>query len=155
LTQSTNVTVNGNPLVAISGPSQVCQGTTTTLTANPAGGSGQYAFVWNTLQNTASISPSTLSAGTLNFTVTVTAANGCSAQTGKQLTVNGLPSVTINGPVVACQGATATLTANPIGGSGQGYAFVWSTGQTTASISPPTTKLGTFGFNVSVTDSNG
>ena len=63
------------------------------------------------------------------------------------VTISTVPGTTI------CSGDTATLTANPTGGSGSGYTYSWSTGATTQaiSVSPTTTTT----YTVTVTDANG
>jgi len=57
------------PTPSISGTTTVCNGSTVTLTA-----SGGVSYLWNTLETSASII-----AGVGNYTVTATAANGCTA----------------------------------------------------------------------------
>lgn len=95
----------------------ICYGDTATLSA--AGGS---TYMWSTGDSTASIS---VTSGAV-FTVTVTGANGCKAVVADTVTLkNVIPSV--NNDTV-CSGSNGTLTASG------GTSYVWSTGDSTASI---------------------
>lgn len=113
------VTVNPLPAVAItqSGPSNICQGGSVTLTSNPA--------TFNTYQwkiggvnapgvsNTSSYTVS----NTGNYTVTVTDANGCTnTSTPVGILVNPLPSATTSptGTVNICSGSNVTITTPTI-----------------------------------------
>ena len=153
---SSPFTVNGLPAVSISGPSSVCQSGTVTLSANASGGSNSgYSYLWSTNAITQSITPASGTSGGVNYSVTVTDSNSCSSQASSLFTVNALPTVTITGPASACQGAAATLTGNPAGGSGSGFQYLWSTGAATASISAATASTGSTTYTLSIQDSNG
>ncbi len=67
------------------------------------------------------------------------------------ISINDIPpvAVDITGGVVNCPGELVTLTANPSGGSPP-YTYLWSTGETTQSITVTPTVTTT--FTVSVTD---
>lgn len=133
------VVVNPLPNVVIQGNRTICVNQSTTLTAT-----GGTFFTWSTGQMTASITVNPLV--TTNYTVTVTDTNGCSATSTATVTVNSLPSVTIQGTSPICLGQSTTLTASG------GTSYVWSTGQTSASItvSPPSTQA----YTVTVTNQN-
>lgn len=122
-TASTYVTVNALPNPTISGSTSICQGETTTLTAN-----GGTSYSWSNNATSASITVET--AGM--YTVTVTNAQGCSAATSTYMTVNALPNPTINGNTSICQGETTTLTANG------GISYQWSNNSTNAAITVST-----------------
>ncbi len=103
-------------------PSEVsiCQGESTVLVA-----SGGDSYSWNTGETTDSITvnPST----TTTYTVTVSSGG----ETGVHdvvVTVDELPSVDAGEDQVICEGESVTLTATGIGD------FLWSTGETTSSI---------------------
>ena len=84
-----------------------------------------------TLQNPAATGVVT----TENYTVTVTATNGCTA-TGTVSLVPSAPitAASISGTLSYCAGGSTTLTANPADG-GAPYTYLWSPGgETTASI---------------------
>ena len=121
-TASVTVVVNPIPVPAASAtPATLCAGQTTTLTAT---GGGTYA--WSSGQSGASVA--VMPGSTTSYTVTVTN-NGCSATANVAVTVNPLPTPGASAsPAVLCAGETTTLTAT--GGS----AYLWSTGQSGASI---------------------
>ncbi|HLP50632.1 MAG TPA: T9SS type A sorting domain-containing protein [Chitinophagales bacterium] len=134
------VTVNNNPVAAISGNATICTGASTTLTAT--GGS---SYAWsNSLGSNAAVTVSPATATT--YTVTVTQ-NNCSATASQLVTVNQLPVAAISpASVTLCAGASATLTASG------GTSYLWNTNNTTAAItvSPGTTNA----YAVTVTDAN-
>lgn len=77
-------------ITASSAPSAVCAGTVAQLTATPAGGSPGYTVTWNPgslAGNNQNITPTT----TTTYTVDVTDANGCTADTTVLVTVNAIP----------------------------------------------------------------
>ncbi len=140
---ATNVTVNERPAIPVvttSGPTTFCSGGSVNLTA-PAG----YAYLWSNGATSQSINVT--SSGT--FSVTVTNASGCSAQSGSTtVTANANPAtpvVTASGPLTFCTGGSVTLTAP------SGYSYLWSNGATTQSIN--VTSSGT--FSVTVTNASG
>ncbi|UHG92992.1 cellulose binding domain-containing protein [Spirosoma oryzicola] len=84
------------------------------LMASPAGGK----FTINQIPST-TLTPSTLAAGIYTVSYSYTAANGCQSTVEQQVTINELPTPTIEGLANAyCQNATAvTLSGNPAGGN--------------------------------------
>ena len=152
-----DITINALPTISIAGTS-FCAGQSTTLTATPSTGT----FVWevNTGSGYNVISGQTNNTISVNtagdYRAKVTDANGCISDYSNVLAITQFasPSVTIAtvpGTTI-CSGDTATLTANPTGGSGP-YTYLWSTSATTQAInvSPTTTTT----YSVTVTDSNG
>ncbi|MFM2189866.1 MAG: hypothetical protein RL491_252, partial [Bacteroidota bacterium] len=135
-TTSQAVTINSNPVPAITGTFAVCQGATATLNAP----SGMTSYSWSNGASTSSITPSV--AG--SYTVTVTNANGCTGTTSQLVTINANPVPVISGTFSACQGASATLSATPAGAA----SYLWSNGATSASISPNTS--GTYTVTVTL-----
>lgn len=106
LINATNVQVLPLPTISITaGNNNICQGETTTLTA-----SGAATYIWPATANTNSvinISPSTTS----QFLVNGIGYNGCENSDSIQITVNPLPTVTINASDTSlCLGNTVTLT---------------------------------------------
>ena len=100
-----NVVVNSLPSVSITGSSSVCIGLTTQL--SPTSG-GTWASSSNSLATVTNGGVVTgVAAGSPTFTFTNTTTN-CSATTSS-VTVNALPTVSINGSSI-CVGATTTLT---------------------------------------------
>ena len=150
-----DITINALPTISIAGTS-FCAGQSTTLTATPSTGT----FVWevdtgsgyNVISGQTNNTISVSTAG--DYRAKVTDANGCISDYSNVLAITQFasPSVTIAtvpGTTI-CTGDTATLTANPTGGSGP-YTYLWSTSATGNSIS--VTTSGT--YTVTVTDSNG
>ena len=153
-----DITINALPTISIAG-TDFCAGQSTTLTATPSTGT----FVWevNTGSGYSVISGQTNNTISVNtagdYRAKVTDANGCTSDYSNVLAIAQFasPSVTIAtvpGTTI-CTGDTATLTANPTGGSGSGYTYLWSTSATSQAIdvSPTTTTT----YSVTVTDSNG
>jgi gliding motility-associated-like protein len=130
------VTVNSAPTISVN-TATICAGGTATLTA-----SGATTYTWNTLATNASISPSPTT--TTPYTVSATT-NGCSSTKTTTVTVNNLPSISVNSATI-CIGNTATLTASGAN------TYTWNTSATSASIasSPATTVP----YTVTGTDAN-
>jgi len=105
------VTVD-QPAPVISGVQTTCAGDTITLYA-----SGGVSYLWNDNSTADSlvISPET----TTNYTVTITSALGCQADTTVTVPVNPLPYVYLNSFPFACEDNTAFLLdqGSPLGGS--------------------------------------
>jgi len=142
-TDQADVTLNNTPPVPNINPAtaDICAGQSVNLIAS--GGSG---FLWSTAQTTAVISVSP--ALNTTYSVTVTAANGCTAATSRQVNILPTLNVVIDPPVAAiCSGQPITLTASG------GTTYLWSTTETTASITvnplTPTT------YSVTATDAGG
>ena len=128
-TASRLVTVNTNPVAAIS-PSTVtiCDGQSATLTA-----SGGSSYTWSNSGGSnaqATFSPTT----TTTYTVTVVDGNLCSATASRLVTVNPIPTATINGPTTICSGLSATLIAS----GGGTYAWNNNGGNTAQATFTPT-----------------
>lgn len=116
----------------------VCNGQMATLDA----GAGFATYAWSTGATGQTITAST--AGT--YTVTVTAANGCSGSDDLALIVNPTPNVDLGANQTVCEGETVSLNA------GAGFSsYAWSTGATTPGIN--VTETGT--YSVVVTNASG
>jgi len=133
---SVNVSVGTTPTPTILGNTTLCQGETTTLTAN-----GGTSYVWSNAStgNNISVSQSGV------YTVTATNAEGCSNTANVTVTVNPLPNVNISGNSSFCQGDNVTLTATGAN------TYVWSNASTNASI----TVSNAGNYTVTGTDDNG
>jgi hypothetical protein len=140
----TAITVNpapAAPTITASGATTFCAGGSVTLTSS-AGNS----YLWSTGATTASINVTTSG----SYTVQITDANGCqsTASTPTVVTVNALPAaptITPGGSASICAGGSVTLT------SSSGTSYMWSTGETSASIN--VTSSGS--YTVQITDANG
>jgi large repetitive protein len=136
-TSSTSVTTSNYtpPAPVISGTTDFCTGGSTVLSS-----SIYNSYFWSTGATTQSINVST--AGT--FTVTVTDANGCTANTSVTTVLYPLPNPVITGNSTICDGTPTILDA------GVFAAYNWSTGditQTTIITLPGT-------YTVTVTGAN-
>ncbi len=114
----------------------------------PSGGSSPYTFLWSSGETASSISGKTAA----TFTVTVHDNGGCSASGTVTVTqpsaVLANTSVTAN---VSCNGnSNGTAQSSPSNGLSP-YAFTWSSGETTSSISGK--SVGT--YTLSIHDNNG
>ena len=121
---NTTVTVNPTPstVITASGPTTICQGQNVTLTAAVAS-----TYLWNTGATSQSITVN--SSG--NYSVILTSAQGCTANsvnTTVTVNPNGVAYITPSGPTTVCPGQTVTLNANA------GTAYQWSTSENTQAI---------------------
>ena len=147
-------TVNVLPTITIiNSGGGFCSGSSTVITTTVSAGT---IFAW--YKDNVLISGQTASSLTVTevgeYTATVTDSNGCTSLISNGLDIEQFdsPSVTIAtvpGTTI-CTGDTATLTANPTGGTGP-YVYSWSTGVTTQAISVTTSAT----YTVTVADSNG
>ncbi len=139
-TSSTSRTLTVTPSggASITGNLAICSGSSTTLTASGGG-----SYLWSTGATGAAITVSP--ANNTVYTVTVSAAQGCSATASAlvQVYLATTPSISVSTSI--CAGAQTVLTA--AGGS----SFAWSTGQTTTSITVSPAATTTY----TVTISNG
>ncbi|MBV8255945.1 MAG: Ig-like domain-containing protein, partial [Chitinophaga sp.] len=138
----------------ITGTTNICVGSTTTLGNTTAGGT------WSSSDATiATIDANGIvtgvSTGTATITYEVTNANGCKAQQTATVTVNALPVVSpITGTTSICMGVATTLSNTTPGG-------VWSSGNTAVATVDANSGLvtgvtaGTATITYEVTNANG
>jgi hypothetical protein len=113
-TAQVTVTVNALPNVGAGQNQTVCAGTAVTMS-----GSGASSYSWNNgVNNGVSFTP----ASTQTYTVTGTAANGCTNTAQVTVTVNALPSVSAGTNQTVCAGTAVTLN-----GSGAS-SYSWNNG---------------------------
>ncbi len=176
-----DVVVNPLPTASISGTTTICQNETSpqiTFTGNS--GTTPYTFTYNlnggtdqtittTSGNTVTLDVPTTITGTLTYTLqSVQDANSCQqTQSGSAVvTVNPLPTASINGTTTVCQNETSpqitftgnsgtapyTFTYNLNGGTDQ---TITTTSGNTVTLDAPTTITGTFTYTLqSVQDAN-
>jgi hypothetical protein len=126
------IVVNANPNLILSPlVTSICEGNFATL-----GVSGAASYVWSnsSVGNTISVNPT----ATTTYTVTGTAANGCTAEGTVLVNVNPLPVLlTTSSPSSVCPGASSTLTVSGAA------TYSWSSGSTTSSevVSPSTSSV--------------
>ncbi len=118
-------------------------------TVKATGGTGNFAYKWDTNETTATATK----LGPGNHTVTVTDAAGCTSTASVSISENILPlAVAISQEKeIKCAGEkTASLKAEPNGGKGP-YKFVWTGGGAAEAV----TALGAGSYDVTVTDAAG
>jgi hypothetical protein len=134
-----------NPNVVVSGPTSICQYSNTILWTNNVVGN---TYKWSANAGGATTySVNLYPTGTTVYTVTATNGNGCKTAKTVTVTVNPIPTITITGPTVLCQGGTTTLIAHGAA------TYLWSNFSVANSItiSPPTNSL----YSVTGKDANG
>jgi len=155
---STSVVVNAKPTASASSNSPVCEGSTIDLTGGP---DGMTSYSWSgPLSYTSGAqSPSINNATTAmagDYTLTVTAANGCSDDDTTNVVVNAKPTASASSNTPVCEGSTIDLT----GGPDNMTSYSWSgpggytSGAQSPSISNATTAMAG-DYTLTVTDANG
>ncbi len=139
-TDQVDVTVNSLPPVNAGNDQTVCEGTAVTLS-----GSGAQSYSWtNGISDGIAFTPT---AGTINYTVTGTDANGCVNTDVVSVTVIAAPAVYAGADDLVCEGTLVTLS----GTGAQTYA--WTNG---VSDGVPFAQLpGSVTYTVTGTDVNG
>jgi hypothetical protein len=140
-----------------------CRGKTVLLTAQGADGTFPYAYAWSNGLNFSNIpvQPVNVPGGKINYTVTLTDANGCTATDA--VLIATLPNISmaailsVHNPSV-CGGTDGSITLNPLDGVPP-YGYKWS-GSTTGSLSDinglvTINGLMPGGYRVTVTDASG
>jgi gliding motility-associated-like protein len=140
-TGSLSFTVNAFPAVsvAITGASQICPLTATTLSVPNTFSLYKWDYN-NSTTNSVSVPNGT-------YTVTVTDGNGCTAKDTKAVTLFTPPSPTITGATSVCVGATTALSV----GGGVFTNYAW----TPVSVTGASPTVGVGNYTVVVTDGNG
>ena len=128
---SIEVKVNPKPVIKLSKDTSICIGGSAIITASGAGVGGNY--LWNTGQNTATITvtPNIIT----TYTVTATTSFGCSSSALSIVKVNPLPLVTavaLNDKL--CAGDAVEIDA------GGAVNYVWSSAPVDNSLTPQKTK---------------
>lgn len=128
-------------------------GSTGSATINVSGGTGPYAYSWNTVPEQTNASATGLAAGT--WTCTVTDANGCTAT--RNITITQ-PAAALVGSVgartnVSCFGGnTGNATVSASGGTGP-FTFSWNTSPVQNSATAGSLTAGT--WTCTITDARG
>jgi hypothetical protein len=138
---SSSVTVVDPPAVVANAgsPVTICNGVTVTLGSSPTaiGGNGIYTYNWTvggvtvSTQSNPSVSPT----ATTTYNLTVTDGNGCTGNSSVTITVNQVPTLSVNNTVFTiCDKITPNiLLGNPNNVTGTGY--VWNTSTTNLNVS--------------------
>ncbi|NNM08762.1 MAG: T9SS type A sorting domain-containing protein, partial [Flavobacteriaceae bacterium] len=120
-TDEVTVFVNESPNADAGSDITICQGEIVSLTASGGG-----TYFWSTGQTDQNIEVSPQSTTIYEVIVTL---NGCQSSDQVTVTVNQNPDVSAGDDVTIIQGDSTTLTASA------GDSYLWSTGETTQSIS--------------------
>jgi gliding motility-associated-like protein len=146
---TTTVTVNPLPTITVN-TGTICIGQTTTVLT--AGGASSYTWSPATGLSSANGSPVTANpATTTSYTVTGTDANGCVNTNTTSVTVNPLPTITVNNATY-CTGGSAVLTA----GGASTYTWSLATGlSSTNGASVTASPTATTNYTITATDANG
>lgn len=119
------VTINPLPTVAVNSPT-VCAGQSANVVATPDV-AATYSYAWTVPGgatapgNVASFNASI--AGNYSVIITNSITNCVSANASGTVSINPLPTVTVNSPTV-CAGQNASIVANP--GSAASYTYAWT-----------------------------
>lgn len=117
-------------------------------TVNASGGTSPYTYAWSPGGIVAQTATG-LCAGV--YTVTVTDANGCSANNVATITNNSSVAANITVNSTACGACNGSLIASPTGGTGP-YTYLWSPGGGTT---PTYSGLCAGTYNLTITDASG
>lgn len=146
-TAQTTISLNSLPEITISGPTQICKGSSTTLTAISNG-----TYLWNNNETTSSINISPIA--TSRYWVSVTSSMGCKNEDNYVVTVTDLPTANAESNSPICIGATLNLTSS--GGTDylwSGPSGYYSTTQSNSVQNATTYNSGV--YTVVVSDANG
>lgn len=148
-TDTMSVTLNGAAVMA-SGPTTICNGGNTTLTA-----SGTTGYLWSpsaSLSNDTISNPVATPTTTTTYTVIGTSGVGCADTAYVTVTVNPLPVINAGATVSICNGTTTTLN-----GSGA-LSYLWSPAGTLSNANipnPVSSATTTTVYTLTGTDANG
>ncbi len=134
-----------NPAATDASCNGVCDGT---ATANPTGGTTPYSYSWSPGGQT-SQSINSLCVG--QYVVTVTDANGCTAQDTATVNEPAVLTVTLSGTDITCNGLCDGTISTSVSGGTAPYSYSWSNGSSSANL----TGLCAGTYFVTVTDANG
>lgn len=129
-TATVTVSATGAPTVSVTSTNATCGQNDGSASASATGGTTPYTYLWSNSATTSTISG--LAAGT--YSVTVTAANSCTATGSVTVTAAGAPTLTATSTNATCGQSNGTATASATGGTTP-YTFLWSNSATTATIS--------------------
>lgn len=141
-TASAGIIVHSLPTTAISPVTDtICSGEQITLTA-----SGGVTYLWNNSQSTAAISDNPTA--TINYSVTVSDTNNCSASANALIVVIPAMNLAISTTNVTCSGANNGSLDITVNGGVTPYSFLWSNSSATEDL----TGLNNGTYTVTVTD---
>ncbi len=128
-TASRTLTVNPLPIASITGDNEICAGESTIFTAN-----GGESYLWSNDETTPSITVDVA----LEYIVTVTDVNGCTATASRTLTVTPLPNAGADVSVTCYETGVAVMSASGVGtwtlGTSAGTAIITNPNSATTTI---------------------
>lgn len=152
------VTIRPRPTVAPSASvTTICNGASTTVSANATGGTAPLVYTWSPSGTGASFSASPSSNTT--YMLTVSDANSCSATGSVVVNVTGSSPLTANAgnARTICSGASTNLGGSPTAGGGSGgFTYSWTSspaGFTSTSANPTVSPTVTTTYTLTVTSS--
>ncbi len=123
-TISATITEPAAPIMAVAVTNATCFGANGSATANPAGGTNPYTYVWSGLGGT---SGQTVVKPAGNYTVTATDASTCQQTASLIITEPAGMTVTESHTNLDCFGdADGDITLTVTGGSGPNYTYAWN-----------------------------
>jgi gliding motility-associated-like protein len=165
-TDQDQVTVTIYPaVIANAGADEtICNGGSSTIGGNPSAiaGTPPYTYTWSPnayLDNNTIANPTSTPPSTMNYTLTVTDANGCTDSDDMVLTVAANPVVDAGQDEEICAGSDAQIGGSPTASGGTPpYSYMWAPSNGLSSVStanPFASPASTTTYTVTVTDANG
>ncbi len=112
-----------------------CTGNTTTATVMPLGGAGAYTYTWVSAgsQTVVSTNSTATNLAEGSYTITITDANNCTLDVSLTVVRPDDIEVAAVQTNALCNGGTGSIALTPVDVNAS-YTYLWSTGQTTSSI---------------------
>ncbi len=159
-TDAVTVTVRPAPTASAGQDRETCLGGAVALIGSASGGTGPYTYSWSPsagLSDATLAQPQASPLATSTYTLTVTDAQGCTANDDAVVTVHDLPLATAGQDEETCFGGSVTLDGSASGGTAP-YAYAWNpvTGLSDATLAQPTaTPAASTTYSLVVTDAHG
>lgn len=142
------------PNAQVTGDNSICVGDTTQLT-----NTGNVAWTWSPgtgISDTSIADPFFFPENTTLYTLMVTDANGCTATTTVEVSVNAPPTADAGTDAAICADNSVTIGGSPTGPSGSTFAWSPDTGLSSATAANPiASPQANTTYTVLVTDGNG
>jgi hypothetical protein len=126
--------VNALPIANAGAGQSICFGASATLSGSANGGLGPYIYTWTQGASTIAMTPNKTVSPTSNttYSLSVKDSKNCTNTSSTSITVKALPQPELGPNKSICKNSSTTLSVSiPLGT----YAYSWSTGATSSSIS--------------------